>query len=63
MRNEQAASYATSAVGFLTQHPAVCLTVAGPGMVHAIPGLLNSQANGWPMILLSASWFVLNVFF
>ncbi len=31
MRNEQAASYATSAVGFLTQNPAVCLTVAGPG--------------------------------
>jgi len=55
MRNEQAASFAAGAIGYLTQYPAVCLTVAGPGMVNAIPGLLNAKANCWPMILLSAS--------
>lgn len=32
MRNEQSASYAASVVGFLLQRPAVCLTVAGPGI-------------------------------
>jgi len=55
MRNEQAARYAAGAAGFLSGKPAVCLTVAGPGMVHAIPGLLNANANGWPMVLLSAA--------
>jgi 2-hydroxyacyl-CoA lyase 1 len=32
MRNEQAASYAASVVGYLTQKPACMLTVAGPGL-------------------------------
>eukprot|EP01124_Arcella_intermedia_P036754 TRINITY_DN9697_c0_g1_i2.p1 TRINITY_DN9697_c0_g1~~TRINITY_DN9697_c0_g1_i2.p1 ORF type:complete len:556 (+),score=86.70 TRINITY_DN9697_c0_g1_i2:146-1669(+) len=54
MRNEQAASYAASVVGYLTQKPAICLTVAGPGLVHALPGLLNATANCWPMILISS---------
>lgn len=30
-RNEQAAGYAASVVGYLTKRPAVLLTVAGPG--------------------------------
>ena len=54
-RNEQAASYAAGAVGFLTGRPGVCLTVSGPGMVHAVAGLSNAWANGWPMLLLSGA--------
>jgi 2-hydroxyacyl-CoA lyase 1 len=54
-RNEQAASYAAGAVGFLTGRPGACLTVSGPGMVHGIAGLANAWANGWPMILLSGA--------
>jgi hypothetical protein len=53
-RNEQAASYAAGAVGYLTGRPGACLTVSGPGMVHGIAGLANAWANGWPMILLGA---------
>lgn len=54
-RNEQAASYAAGAAGYLTGRPGVCLTVCGPGMVHAIAGLANAWANCWPMILLSGA--------
>src|SRR5262245_12953968 len=59
MRNEQAASYAAQAVGYLTGRPGACLVVSGPGVVHALAGLANAQQNGWPMILLggaSESW-------
>ncbi len=54
-RNEQAASYAAGAVGFLTQRPGACLTVCGPGMVHAVAGLSNAWANCWPMLLISGA--------
>lgn len=54
-RNEQAASYAAGAVGFLTGRPGACLTVCGPGMVHALAGLSNAWANCWPMLLLSGA--------
>ncbi|KAJ1905507.1 hypothetical protein IWQ60_012269 [Tieghemiomyces parasiticus] len=54
-RNEQAASYAAGAWGFLTGQPGVCLVVSGPGVLHAIPGLANAQANAWPMVLLGGS--------
>ncbi len=54
-RNEQAASYAAGAVGYLTGRPGACLTVSGPGMVHAIAGLSNAWANCWPMILLGGA--------
>ena len=46
-RNEQAASYAASAIGFLSQRPAVCLTVPGPGLLHVIPGMVNANENCW----------------
>eukprot|EP01089_Gocevia_fonbrunei_P018174 TRINITY_DN6089_c0_g1_i1.p1 TRINITY_DN6089_c0_g1~~TRINITY_DN6089_c0_g1_i1.p1 ORF type:complete len:571 (+),score=137.21 TRINITY_DN6089_c0_g1_i1:58-1770(+) len=52
-RNEQAASYAAGAVGYLTGTPGVCLAVSGPGMIHAIAGLANAWANCWPMLLLA----------
>jgi len=27
--------------------PAVCLTVPGPGLLHALPGMQNANENGW----------------
>ncbi|XP_065838993.1 2-hydroxyacyl-CoA lyase 1-like, partial [Oscarella lobularis] len=55
MRNEQAASYAASAIGFLTGHPAVCLVVSGPGLIHAFAGMANAQENCWPLIVVGGS--------
>lgn len=54
-RNEQSASYAAGAVGFMTGRPGVCMTVSGPGMVHAVAGLSNAWANCWPMLLVSGA--------
>ena len=34
--------------------PGVCITVAGPGMIHALPGVANAAVNHWPMLLISA---------
>lgn len=33
-RNEQAASYAATAFGYLTGRPGVCLVVGGPGVTY-----------------------------
>lgn len=55
MRNEQAASYAAGAVGYMTGRPGGCLAVSGPGMIHAIAGLANAWSNCWPMILLGGA--------
>lgn len=55
MRNEQAASYAASAIGYLSGVPAVCLCVSGPGIVHAFSGMANAQVNCWPMIVIGGS--------
>jgi len=54
-RNEQAASYAAGAVGYMTGRPGACLAVSGPGMVHGIAGLSNAWSNAWPMILLGGA--------
>ena len=54
-RNEQAASYAASAYGYLTGKPGILLTVGGPGLIHALPGIYNSINNRWPMIVISGS--------
>ena len=54
-RNEQAASYAASVVSYLTGTPAACLTVAGPGVIHALAGVGNAWANRWSMIVISAA--------
>lgn len=40
-RNEQAASYAATAYGYLTGKPACCIVVGGPGVVHAMAGVRN----------------------
>ncbi|MCY3672992.1 MAG: thiamine pyrophosphate-binding protein, partial [Alphaproteobacteria bacterium] len=45
MRNEQAASYAAQAAGYLTGRPGACLTVSGPGVIHALAGLANAEQN------------------
>ena len=55
MRNEQAASYAAQATGYLTGRPGACLVVSGPGVVHALAGLANAQSNCWPMILIGGA--------
>uniref|UniRef100_A0A4W2E3C3 2-hydroxyacyl-CoA lyase n=1 Tax=Bos indicus x Bos taurus TaxID=30522 RepID=A0A4W2E3C3_BOBOX len=47
MRNEQAACYAASAVGYLTGRPGVCLVVSGPGLVHSLGGMANANMNCW----------------
>src|SRR5688500_14755065 len=54
-RNEQSASYAAGAVGFMTGRPGACLVVSGPGVVHGLAGLANAQQNCWPMILIGGA--------
>ena len=55
MRNEQSASYAAQAVGYLTGRPGACLVVSGPGVVHGLAGLANAQQNCWPMLLIGGA--------
>ena len=55
MRNEQSASYAAQAAGYLTGRPQSCIVVSGPGVVHALSGLANAQQNCWPMILIGGA--------
>ncbi len=54
-RNEQAASYAAAAVGYLTGRPGVCLGVSGPGMIHGVAGMANAWSNCWPMLLIGGA--------
>ncbi|KAL1924694.1 uncharacterized protein VTP21DRAFT_4348 [Calcarisporiella thermophila] len=54
-RNEQSASYAAGAYGYLTGKPGVCLVVSGPGVIHALAGVANAQQNCWPLLLLGGS--------
>jgi 2-hydroxyacyl-CoA lyase 1 len=55
MRNEQTASYAAGAVGFLTGRPGSCIVVTGPGVIHGLAGLANAQQNCWPMLLIGGA--------
>jgi len=55
MRNEQSASYAAQAAGYLTGRPQACLVVSGPGVIHALAGLANAQSNCWPMLLIGGA--------
>lgn len=55
MRNEQAACYAASAVGYLTGRPGVCLVVSGPGLIHALGGMANANMNCWPVVVIGGS--------
>uniref|UniRef100_A0A286XUE7 2-hydroxyacyl-CoA lyase n=1 Tax=Cavia porcellus TaxID=10141 RepID=A0A286XUE7_CAVPO len=49
------ASYAASAVGYLTGRPGVCLVVSGPGLIHALGGMANANINCWPLIVIGGS--------
>ncbi len=55
MRNEQAASYAAQAAGYLTGRTQACLVVSGPGVIHALAGLANAHQNCWPMLLIGGA--------
>ncbi|XP_014262313.1 2-hydroxyacyl-CoA lyase 1 [Cimex lectularius] len=55
MRNEQSAAYAAQAIGFITQKPAVCLCVSGPGLIHALGGMANAQINCWPLLVIGGA--------
>ena len=55
MHNEQAASYAAQAAGYLTGRPQACAVVSGPGVVHALSGMANALSNRWPMILIGGA--------
>nr|XP_031533272.1 2-hydroxyacyl-CoA lyase 1 isoform X2 [Vicugna pacos] len=55
MRNEQAACYAASVVGYMTGRPGVCLVVSGPGLIHALGGMANANMNCWPLIVIGGS--------
>lgn len=55
MRNEQAACYAASAIGYLTGRPGACLVVSGPGLIHALGGMANANANCWPVVVVGGS--------
>lgn len=55
MRNEQSASYAASAIGYLTRKPAVSLCVSGPGFVHTLAGMANANENAWPLLVIGGS--------
>ncbi|KAI5310825.1 hypothetical protein KEM55_000252 [Ascosphaera atra] len=54
-RNEQACSYAASAYGYITGRPGVCLVVGGPGVLHALAGIGNANANAFPLLVLAGS--------
>src|ERR1043165_4843220 len=55
MRNEQTASYAAGAIGYLTGRPGACIVVTGPGVIHGLAGLANAQSNCWPMLLIGGA--------
>lgn len=54
-RHELPASYAAGAFGYLEGKPGVCITVSGPGCLHALAGLASATVNCFPMILLSGA--------
>ncbi|GJD08826.1 2-hydroxyacyl-CoA lyase [Galdieria sulphuraria] len=54
-RHELPASYAAGAFGYLQRKPGVCVTVSGPGCLHALAGLASATVNCFPMILISGA--------
>ncbi|XP_048415994.1 2-hydroxyacyl-CoA lyase 1 isoform X3 [Stegostoma tigrinum] len=35
--------------------PGICLTVSGPGLLHALGGMANANMNCWPVVVLAGS--------
>src|ERR1700682_2028712 len=54
-RHEQNAGYAASIAGFMTQKPAICLTVSAPGFLNGLTALANVTTNCFPMLLIVRS--------
>lgn len=54
-RNEQAASYAATAYGYLAGRLGVCLVGGRPGVLHAMAGIGNSSSNAFPTLFLGGS--------
>ncbi|XP_062519721.1 2-hydroxyacyl-CoA lyase 1-like isoform X1 [Corticium candelabrum] len=42
-------------MGYLTGSPGVCLVVSGPGVIHAMAGMVNAQENCWPLLVIGGS--------
>ena len=53
IRHEGAASFAASAYGKLTGHPAACLSIAGPGATNLLTGLWDAKVDRAPVIALT----------
>jgi len=53
IRHEGAASFACSAYGKLTGHPAACLSIAGPGATNLLTGLWDANVDRSPVIALT----------
>ncbi|MEP3630994.1 MAG: thiamine pyrophosphate-binding protein [Hyphomicrobiales bacterium] len=53
IRHEGAAAFAASAYGKLTNKPAACLTIAGPGATNLITGLWDAKVDRAPILALT----------
>ena len=53
IRHEGAASFAASAYGKLTGHPAACLSIAGPGATNMLTGLWDAKVDRAPVLALT----------
>lgn len=53
IRHEGAASFAASAYGKLTGHPAACLAIAGPGATNLLTGLWDAKLDRVPVLALT----------
>ncbi|MBM7068245.1 thiamine pyrophosphate-binding protein [Actibacterium sp. 188UL27-1] len=53
IRHEGAAAFAASAYGKLTNTPAACLTIAGPGATNLMTGLWDAKVDRAPVLALT----------
>jgi len=53
VRHEGAAAFAASAYGKLTNKPAACLTIAGPGATNLLTGLWDAKVDRAPILALT----------
>ena len=53
IRHEGAAAFAASAYGKLTNKPAACLTIAGPGATNLLTGLWDAKVDRAPILALT----------
>lgn len=53
IRHEGAAAFAASAYGKLTNKPAACLTIAGPGATNLLTGMWDAKVDRAPILALT----------